>query len=425
MVKLLNQLIKGDFLGFINNNKILLKDVYFVPKVTKNIISINKLTKDHYKIIFSNNNNNSFVIIYDHHGNRIISTKSDSQGIYPVWLSNAPLNFKRKYENKIHFQNLLNITKIDKINLWHRRLGHFNINNIKHHLLKINIKTKCPICSNSKMKNLPFRKSANKTTSIFELVHLDIVGPVQESLHGNKYFLTILDDYSRFGWVYFLEGKNDTFNKFHIWTNEIYNIYNKPIKHIRSDNGKEFNNCNINSFCLSKGIIHQFTVPHNPQQNGRAERLNGILISSAKALLNDTKLCHQFWEYAVDTANYIHNRLPHSGINNKIPFKILFNKDVDYSHFKVFGCRVFFYVPKSLRNKFENNALPGIFLGYHPYSSSYKILNINTNQIILSRAVEFFEQNPGNANLRSRVPYEFSNFIPHLRNQGEWLFSIN
>jgi len=216
MVKLLNQLIKGDFLGFINNNKILLKDVYFVPKVTKNIISINKLTKDHYKIIFSNNNNNSFVIIYDHHGNRIMSTKSDSQGIYPVWLSNAPLNFKRKYENKIHFQNLLNITKIDKINLWHRRLGHFNINNIKHHLLKINIKTKCPICSNSKMKNLPFRKSANKTTSIFELVHLDIVGPVQESLHGNKYFLTILDDYSRFGWVYFLEGKNDTFNKFHI-----------------------------------------------------------------------------------------------------------------------------------------------------------------------------------------------------------------
>ena len=72
------------------------------------------------------------------------------------------------------------------------------------------------------MKNLPFRKSANKSTSTFELVHLDIVGFVQESLHGNEYFLTILDDYSCFGWVYFLEGKNDTFNKFHIWTNEIF-----------------------------------------------------------------------------------------------------------------------------------------------------------------------------------------------------------
>ena len=154
--KVIKSTYKGNFLGFINNNKILLKEVYFVPKVTKNIISTNKLTKDYYKIIFSNNN--SFVIIYDHHGNRIISTKSDSQEIYPVWLLNALLNFKYKYENKIHLQNLLNITKIDKINLWHRRLGHFNINSIKHHLLKININTKCPIYSNSKMKKTSFQK---------------------------------------------------------------------------------------------------------------------------------------------------------------------------------------------------------------------------------------------------------------------------
>jgi len=131
-------------------------------------------------------------------------------------------------------------------------------------------------------------------------------------------------------------------------------------------------------------------------------------------------MCHQFWEYAVDPANYIHNRLPQSGINNKIPFKILFNKDVDYSHFKVFSCREFFYVPKSLRNKFKNNALLGIFLGYHPYSSFYKILNnINTNQIILSRAVEFFEQNPGNANLlRIQI-------LNHTPKSGRVFISIN
>ena len=109
---------------------------------------------------------------------------------------------------------------------------HFNINNIKHHLLKINIKTKCPICSNSKMKNLPLRKSSNKTTSIFELVHLDIVGPVQESIHGNKYFLTILDNYSRFCWVYFQKARtilstNSTFGpmRFIIFSTNQLNIY--------------------------------------------------------------------------------------------------------------------------------------------------------------------------------------------------------
>ena len=95
---------------------------------------------------------------------------------------------------------------------------------------------------------------------------------------------------------------------------------------------------------INHGITQQFTVPHNPQQNGHAERFNGTLISSAKAFLNDARLSHQFWECAVDTANYVHNRIQHSGINNKIPFEVLFKSKVDYSQFKVFGYKVFFYV---------------------------------------------------------------------------------
>jgi len=136
--------------------------------------------------------------------------------------------------------------------------------------------------------------------------------------------------------------------------------------------------------------VQQFTVPHNPQQNGRAERFNGTLISSAKSLLNDSQLSKEFWEYAVETANYIHNRIPHSGINNKIPFELLFKTKMDYSHFKVIGCKVFFFVPKSQRNKFDNNSLPVIFLGYHQLTNSYKILSIANNKIVLSRSVEFF-----------------------------------
>jgi len=167
------------------------------------------------------------------------------------------------------------------------------------------------------------------------------------------------------------------------------------------------------SFCASHGIIHQFTIPYNPQQYGRAERFNGTLINSTKALLNDAKLSHHFWEYAVETANYIHNRIPHSGIQNKIPYEILFKSKIDYAHFKVFGCRVFYYVPKSFQNKFDNNVLPGIFLGYHPSSSSYKILSLSTNKIILSRSVIFFENNPANSTSTTFIPKEYSNFIPN------------
>jgi len=66
----------------------------------------------------------------------------------------------------------------------------------------------------------------------------------------------------------------------------------------------------------------------------------------------------------------------------------------------------------------NNNALPGIFLGYHPFSSAYKILNLEMNKIILSRSVEFFEDNPADSKLISRIPNTFSNFIPSSEIRG-------
>jgi len=149
-------------------------------------------------------------------------------------------------------------------------------------------------------------------------------------------------------------------------------------------------------FCQENGIIHNFTVPYNPSQNGKVERLNGILISSAKALLNEAKLSRHFWEYAVDTANFIHNRLPHQGNENKVPYEILYKKSVNYNIFRVFGCRVYFYVPKELRSKFDNNAHPGVFIGYCNNTNAYKIFDLIYNKIVTARTVEFMENEPGN-----------------------------
>ena len=123
-------------------------------------------------------------------------------------------------------------------------------------------------------------------------------------------------------------------------------------------------------------------------------------------------------EYVVDTANYIHNRIPHRGINNKIPFEIITNSKVDYSRFKVFGCRVFFYIPKSFRSKFDNNTSPGIFFGYSEDPKAYKILDINNNKIIFSRIVEFFEDSPANSRIIFSLPNIQSNFLPPSEIRG-------
>eukprot|EP00833_Pecoramyces_ruminatium_P005940 jgi/Orpsp1_1/1179972/evm.model.c7180000071638.1 len=408
---------KGDFTGYLNNNKITLSNVYFIPCINKNIISVSQLIKQGYKIVFLNSNNHSYATVYDQHGNKLSNIKPDKQFIFRLWISSTPTNFN-EISRPLNLLQIYNISNNEKLNLWHKRLGHFNINSLKSKLLKFNIKSICPICANSKLKNTPYKISKSRAHSVFELIHMDLVGPISDSIHNNRYFLTILDDFSRFGWVFFLQSKSDTFQSFFQWVSEINNIFNKPISYIRIDNGTEFSNKKFKDFYTNNGIVHQFTIPYNPQQNGRSERFNGTLINSAKALLNESKLSREFWEYAVDTANYIHNRIPHHGINNKVPYELLFHKKVDYSHFKTFGCRVFFYIPKSFRNKFDNNASPGIFLGYHSYSNAYKILDLSSNKIILSRTVEFFENNPGNTKSLTHLPPEYHNFIPISKIRG-------
>ena len=105
--------------------------------------------------------------------------------------------------------------------------------------------------------------------------------------------------------------------------------------------------------------------------------------------------------------------------------EFFFKTKVDFSHFKVFGCRVFFFVPKSLQYKFDNNVLPGIFLGYYSLNNSYIILDISNNNIIHSHLVEIFEDNPGNSELSFPIPNKYSIFIPNSEIRRSDVYAFN
>lgn len=390
---------KGTYRGYIYNNKITLKNVLYVPSFKRSLISIDCLTDKNYKTIFFKKDDKNMVSIYNNKRNRLCTISSNNNKVYKLWTS----------LNKMFFNDMPScdsLTKVDdNMELWHRRLGHFNIDNLKEDLNKLPVDYRCKICASSKLKNKPYPMSENKTKAPFELVHMDTVSSPDTSIYGNKYFLTILDDYTRYGWVIFIKSKGDVFDAFSTWHKRIKNIFNTNIKYIRTDNGTEFQNNDFKKLCKEEGIIHQFTIPYNPQQNGRAERLNGILIHNATAMLQEAKLNHKFWEDAVRTANYIHNRIPHSGIENKVPFELLYNEKVDYSKFKVFGCQAFYLVPKHLHKKFTDTTLPGTFIGYDEDNhTAYRIFDYNNNKVVLSRAVSFFEDTPSNISAPSTTP---------------------
>ena len=296
----------GTYKGYINDNKINLKNVLYVPVFKKNLISIDCLSDQYYKTIFQKLNNKNNVSIYNKKNNKVCSTSANSSKTYIIWTSKNKIEF----ENNLICNNTTNAREEDNLHTWHRRLGHYNIQSLRIILTKINTKCICKVCAKSKLKNFPFHENKIRASEPFEKVHIDTVSLKQPSLYGNTCFITILDDYSRYGWVVFCKSKKEIFNVFKIWYNKIKNIFNKNIKYLHSDNGTEFINNKFNEFCNINGIVFEHTIPNNPQQNGRVERLHGTLFPSARAMLEEAHLNHVFWEDAIKTANFIHNRIP-------------------------------------------------------------------------------------------------------------------
>jgi len=108
-----------------------------------------------------------------------------------------------------------------------------------------------------------------------ELVHADIVGPLDISINGRSYFLTLVDDFSRYGWEIPMKNKSDTYNIFRIWHKKITNELGVTIIYLRNDNGSEFFSNKFKDYCNENGITQQHTVAGNFQQNGRAVEWNG------------------------------------------------------------------------------------------------------------------------------------------------------
>ncbi|KAM1740735.1 hypothetical protein ACFX12_010944 [Malus domestica] len=206
--------------------------------------------------------------------------------------------------------------------LWHQRLGHSS-HKVTSLLPLFNNKAcdleKCLICPLAKQTRSPFPLSSISTKSCFELLHIDIWGGYQvASISGAKYFLTIVDDYTRSTWVYLMKHKSDTKDILVGFIQMIETQFNTRVQIIRSDNGPEFK---LEQFYALKGIIHQFSCVNTPQQNGVAERKHRHLLNVARALLFQACLPKRFWGDAILTSAYLINRTPTPLLEDHFPFQ--------------------------------------------------------------------------------------------------------
>jgi len=187
--------------------------------------------------------------------------------------------------------------------LWHMRFGHTSHDKLIEIKKKFpcvtiaNSSDPCDVCFYAKQKRIPFPLSSHKSNKFFDLIHMDIWGPLAiTSMFGLEYFLTIVDDKIRFTWIYLMKLKSETASIIKSFVNFVHSQFNSKIKCIRTDNGNEFL---LKDFYSVNGILHQNSCVGTPQQNGIVERKHQHLLSVARSLLFQANLPNTFWAHGI------------------------------------------------------------------------------------------------------------------------------
>jgi transposase InsO family protein len=180
------------------------------------------------------------------------------------------------------------------------------------------------------------------TTRPLEMLHMDLFDPITYiSIGGSKYGLIIVDDYSRFTWVFFLHDKSETQEVLKKFLKIAQNEFNAKVKKIMNDNGSEFKNTQVEDYLDQEGIKHEFLAPYTAQQNGVVERKNRTLIESARAIHGEYKTSDRSWAKAINLTCHAINRLYLHRLLKKTPYELLTSNTPNVSYFRVFGSKCY------------------------------------------------------------------------------------
>jgi hypothetical protein len=346
-----------------------------------------------YTVIFKNNcaiiKKSNFILIADR--------KDD---LYYLRSSDVNVNNSANFSSESIDSSKRKFADVQK---WHCRMGHLNLKDLiesdsKGNIRGLNISKlsddfNCEVCALNKLTRAPFPKRSDRNTNLLEIVHSDLCGPIRiPSIGKSLYFITFIDDYSRYCAVKFLKTKSEALDAFKEIKNLWENQKSTKIKIFMSDNGGEFINTEFENFLKESGIQHRLTTPHCPEQGGIAERKNRTLVEMARCLLSQSKLSLNLWAEAVNTANYVRNRCPTKSLNGKTPYELWNNVVPNVCYFKIFGCTAY-YLNNKPKHKFSARSKKGIFVGYSENSKAFRIYIPDENRVIISRSVKFFEEN--------------------------------
>ena len=300
--------------------------------------------------------------------------------------------------------------------LLHMRLGHISFHQLKLMFPSSNIQSHvnshiCHICPLAKTTRASFLHSSIKTTAAFQLLHIDVWGLYKVKTPSScNQFLTIVDDFSRFTWIHLLKHKSVVSYIFEHFLNYVYNYFHFNVPTVRFDNALELTSGKMKDLFLRKGIINQMTCGYSPQQNGVVERKYRHLLETARSLYIQSQLPARFWGECVLCVAYLINRMPLNSIQNQTPYFRIFKSAADLDTLRCLVVCATLLQIRSTELSLNLEVHLWCLLDILKHTKGYKVLDLNTFQVTISRDVIFHEKH---------FPFHLSSSKSHLSYQSQ------
>jgi len=274
--------------------------------------------------------------------------------------------------------------------VWHARLGHIGQDRMARlakegllgSLTKVRL-PRCEPCLAGKATKKPFGK-ASRALSSLELIHSDICGPMNvKARNGAVYFLTLIDDFSRYGYVYILLHRHEALNVFKHFVAKVKTKLERRVKTLQTDRGREY------LFDMFRGR----TIPYTPQQNGIAEHRNRTLLDMVRSMMAQDNLPVSFWGDALLTATYILNSVPSKSVSTT-PYELWNGRKPRLDHLCPWGSIGYVHNPTHKYGKLGPRATKMVFIRYPKHSKGYVMDGEHPNggmKEVDSRNIDFLE----------------------------------
>ncbi|CAI5968046.1 unnamed protein product [Closterium sp. NIES-64] len=297
--------------------------------------------------------------------------------------------------------------------LWHHRLGHPSLLRLRGMASRLLVSglprslpplpqgpgPACVPCVEGRQRAAPHSSQFPPTEAPLQTLHMDVWGPAR--VHGlghERYFLLVVDDYSRYTTVFPLRSKGDVTEVLIDWIRaarlQLRQSFGSdfPVLRLHSDRGGEFSSGLLRAYCRARGIRQTFTLPDSPQQNGIAERRIGMVMDVARTSMMHAAAPHFLWPFAVRYAAHQINLHPRVSRPETSPALLWTGKVGNASAFRVWGSRAF--VRDLSADKLSPRAAPCVFLGFPPDAPGWQFYHPTSRRVLSSQDVTFDESVP-------------------------------